>query len=435
MHIAADGDAFSNRHAAVDHIPFRLSCLAPRGLIADNGIILAGTSGRRPGNRRSLIRKIKIADGSIIGHGNLIHYAIDGDLHPFGGGERLMCGHNPLPAVIFCSRKQGTVADRHCRCLTGQAHRCQNIAQGSGRITLNHILQVVVGKLHRIERKTIRFHRGGILFLPGDLQLFCGTFVEVVDLSLKILVGYLCRREGHADRLTLARLVFLARNWVHDLDVEGVARHNVFVLAAHFVYSLFYGFLVLLGRFFHLQRSLGWEHALRRTHRHFHAVHGAGLLKGGSSFFLGLNLQRRSSRRFRFCLGFIFRRLVGLFFRLLLRWLRFVLSRTVGLYFRLLLRRFISFFLRFLCRGRRLLIRSIVGHLLRLNRKTGVRCLFGQVCGPNVGTEQAHGHAQCQNQSQQTPKAITVDFHGVIPPFFFFFVSVFSSKCVRSFLS
>ena len=219
-------------------------------------------------------------DGDDVRHGDLIGHAAYGDLHPLGGGERLMGGDDPLAGFIGRGEQAG-VADGHRLHIAGQAEGGEDFGHGNGGITRENVFQHIVGKFHSVEGEALRLHRSGDFILLGHVQLLGRTgIVDVVDAGLQVLVSDLRQGKGHVDGLALGRLELLTGFGVDHLDVEGVGDGHVLVFVAHLLHGGVRLPLFVHRHALHGELSALGEHAGLGPDGDDHAVHGLGLFKG-----------------------------------------------------------------------------------------------------------------------------------------------------------
>ena len=228
-----------------------------------------------------------------------------------------MSSDDPFAGLVGC-REQVGIADRHVRDPAGQAHFLQDLAERHSSVTLHHVFQCIIGKLHGVEGEAVRLYSscGPLAGLRGDFrghiqrlggQPACGLFLgDVINVGGQVLIRSLRQREGHAHGLAVGWLVFLTRFRVDNFDIKGIGNSDVLIFAAHFLHSGVHLCLLIDRHLFHGQDSIRREHPRPGLDSDHHAVHGHGLVK--RRLFCSHSFQHdgEGQRRVRYCKGYVF---------------------------------------------------------------------------------------------------------------------------------
>ena len=229
LDVAMDGDAFIHIEDVIDHIPaVRLVIIRPRLVFRRKhyGVVGLGIA--------VFVDVVYVLLSLAVRDRDLVHNPVDRHLHPFGGGEGLQRFHDPF-TVVQRGVEQILVADLCRRHFAGEIQRCQDFGHGNGGVAGQHVFQVVVGKLHRVQRKAVGDGRDRV-GLGFRFQLFGSQAValvgHVVHVGFQVFVLDLGQRKAHLHVVAGGglELVTLA---VQHLDVEGIGGGHVLVLVAH----------------------------------------------------------------------------------------------------------------------------------------------------------------------------------------------------------
>ena len=175
------------------------------------------------------------------------------------------------------------VAAADLRHVAAEPQLREDLREGHARIAGQHVLQLLIGKLHLVIGEAVRLRRRREAAL-ADVQRLGGERARalllrhVVDPGIKVFVRHLRQGEGHADALPLFGLVLLHGLRIHHPDVKGVAHGDGLLLVA----LRFHRRVDLLRQrhALHPERRVRREHPRRGAHRHGHAVHRRGRREG-----------------------------------------------------------------------------------------------------------------------------------------------------------
>ena len=231
----------------------------------------------------------------IIRHRDLIHHAVDRNLHPLRAAERPVRGDDPFAGFIGRG-EQTLVAYLHSRDRAGQTESFKDFGHGNGRATGQHVLHYIIGKLHLIDGEAVRLHRnrgfapvGGFLSgLRGSLlsglrgSLHVQTFSshlagalflsDMENLGFQVLIRHFRQGKRHTYSLPLLGLDFLARQGVDDFDIKGVGNGDILIFVADFVDGVLRLSLLIHRHTGDRQNSICREHAGTGLHSHNHTV-------------------------------------------------------------------------------------------------------------------------------------------------------------------
>ena len=194
-----------------------------------------------------------------------------------------MRGDNPFAGLIGRG-EQADVADRNLSDLAGQAERGQDFGHGNRRVAGQHVLQIVIGKFHRVDREAVRDRRDGLrVGVDLRLQLFSGQRTgfpgDMVDVGGEVFVRGFAKGEGDLHRAALGGLELVSLG-VQHADIKGISGCDVAVVLAHLVHRGVRLPLLVQQRAGDGEGRVVRERARFRAHRDLDAVQRARLFEG-----------------------------------------------------------------------------------------------------------------------------------------------------------
>ena len=234
--------------------------------------------------------EIADTDHGVIRYGNHVGHACNGHLHPFLRGKSPVGINDPFAGFVG-GGEQFRIADRYCLCRSGQSGACQDFRQRNHRSAFQHILQAVIGKLHRIQGKSVRQGRNGFCFgVHLSIQFFRGQgaaflFRHMVDICFQVLIRSFRQGEGYGNLFPFRRLDLVSFR-VQHLDIKGVGNNDGLLLIPDLSDGLVRLPFPVNGNLPDGQHRALRERAGFSLNRHNHAGHGLLFRKSRGFLFL-----------------------------------------------------------------------------------------------------------------------------------------------------
>ena len=274
--------------------------------------------------------------GAVVGHGDLVGHAADGNLHPFFGAEGPEGGDHPRP-ILLRGGEQRIVAHLNGFHISGKPHRRQEIGQGDRGVAFQHILFLFIREFNRIVGEALRLHRNdslrivcaklvwyGDLFGREYIQRLCGELScllvrrDMVDRSLQIWVRRFDKSEEDLDRRGVCGFQFRSAVFVQHFDFKRVRRRHTPAFFAQLLHGGLHIRLLLGRNLADGKRRPVRERSLCRTDCDLRGVKARRIFERNDFLGVGIALLIRRSLRLRdfFQLVYIlcFRVMIRVFF-------------------------------------------------------------------------------------------------------------------------